>query len=204
MDELHLTGVPPTRQHRTTNSIMPFPRYPTSPRPENHAAQSKSGWPTSLHSSAPGIPSTWPFSWMCFTPHDPRWHLGRDLEQALPWPRSNAPWSWPPRRSTTPIKACSNAPHGLRRTLAKLNVTLQQWRRSASPRKRLRRTPHAHHQRREVNLPEYRDFAGRSPADHGFPRRVYNVKRITPALGYLTPVEFDGPVAKRSLGAYNN
>jgi putative transposase len=191
MDELGLTGSPPVRKTRTTDSRHAFPRY--------------ANLVTGLQIQAPD--QVWvadityirlqsEFVYLAvlmdvFTRSIRGWHLGRDLDQGLTLAALE-------RALVVAVPQLHHSDQGVQyaagayvERLTNLGVMLSMAA-VGEPREngfaeRLVRTI----KEEEVDLSDYSDFADARGQIGHFIDAVYNVKRIHSSLGYLTPREFE-------------
>lgn len=191
MDELGLTGAPPTRTTRTTNSRHSFPRYPNLVeglqivRPEQV-------WVADITY----IRLRREFVYLAilmdvFTRLIRGWQLSRSLDQGLTLAALE-------RALVVGRPEIHHSDQGLQYAAAayveRLRAVGAQPSMAAvgEPREngyaeRLMRTI----KEEEVNLSDYQDFDDAHSQIRLFLDDVYNVKRIHSALGYLTPLEFE-------------
>lgn len=191
MDELGLTGSPPVRTTRTTDSRHPFPRYPNLAqgleiqRPD-HVWVADITY-IRLHRE---------FIYLAvlmdvFTRAIRGWHLGRDLDQGLTLAALE-------RALVVAVPQVHHSDQGVQYAAAAYVDRLRQLGVTPSmaavgePREngfaeRLVRTI----KEEEVDRSEYRDLADARRQIGHFIDAVYNVKRIHSSLGYLTPQEFE-------------
>jgi putative transposase len=191
MHELGLSGAPPTRTTRTTNSNHTFPRFP------NLVADLQITRPDQVWvADITYIRLRKEFVYLAvlmdvFTRCLRGWHLGRNLDQGLTLAALE-------RALVTATPKIHHSDQGVQyaasayvERLQNLNVELSMAT-IGEPREngyaeRLIRTI----KEEEVNLSEYHDFADAQRQLARFLDDVYNVKRIHSALGYLTPREFE-------------
>jgi len=191
MQELNLTGAPPIRKRRTTNSNHAFPRYPNLVQ-TLEITEPDQVWVADITY----IRLRKEFVYLAvlmdvFSRNLRGWHLGRDLDQGLTLAALE-------RALVVATPEIHHSDQGVQyaatayiERLQKLNVTLSMAA-IGEPREngyaeRLMRTI----KEEEVNLSEYHDFADAQRQLTRFLDDVYNVKRIHSALGYLTPREFE-------------
>jgi putative transposase len=191
MDELGITGAPPKRTHRTTNSKHAFPRYPNLVQ-DLEITGPDQVWVADLTY----IRLRRDFVYLAvlmdvFTRTIRGWHLGRDLDQGLTLAALE-------RALLVAVPKIHHSDQGVQyaatvyvERLQALGVTLSMAT-IGEPREngyaeRLMRTI----KEEEVYLSEYHDFADAQRQITRFLDDVYNVKRIHSALGYLTPQEFE-------------
>lgn len=191
MQELNLTGAPPTRKHRTTDSNHDFPRFPNLvetleiTRPDHV-------WVADITY----IRLRTEFVYLAvimdvFTRIIRGWHLGRNLDQGLSLAALE-------RALLVATPAIHHSDQGVQYAATDYVNRLQRLHIQPSmakvgePREngyaeRLMRTI----KEEEVNLSEYHDFADAQRQLARFLDDVYNIKRIHSSLGYLTPREFE-------------
>jgi putative transposase len=191
MEELNLTGAPPTRGKRTTNSTHAFPRYPNLVR-DLEITRPDQVWVADITY----IRLRQEFVYLAilmdvFTRNIRGWHLGRNLDQGLTLATLE-------RALVVATPHVHHSDQGVQYAatayvdrLQKLGVNLSMAA-IGEPREngyaeRLMRTI----KEEEVNLSDYRDFADAHRQIMRFLDDVYNVKRIHSSLGYLTPREFE-------------
>jgi putative transposase len=191
MDELNLTGAPPTRGKRTTNSDHPFPRYPNLVK-DLEITRPDQVWVADITY----IRLRREFVYLAvlmdvFTRNIRGWHLGRNLDQGLTLAALE-------RALVVATPQVHHSDQGVQYAAAayvdrlqKLSVNLSMAA-IGEPREngyaeRLMRTI----KEEEVNLSDYQDFADAHRQIRRFLDDVYNVKRIHSSLGYLTPREFE-------------
>jgi transposase InsO family protein len=191
MNELGLSGAPPTRTTRTTNSNHDFPRFP------NLVADLQITRPDQVWvADITYIRLRKEFVYLAvlmdvFTRCLRGWHLGRSLDQGLTLAALE-------RALVAATPEIHHSDQGVQyaatayvERLQNLNVQLSMAT-IGEPREngyaeRLIRTI----KEEEVHLSEYHDFADAQRQLTRFLDDVYNVKRIHSALGYLTPREFE-------------
>jgi transposase InsO family protein len=191
MIELELTGAPPARQTRTTNSQHAFPRY------ANLVKDLKIQRPDQVWvADITYIRLQREFIYLAvlmdvFTRLIRGWHLGRNLEQGLTLAALE-------RALVVAVPKIHHSDQGVQyaatayvERLTNLGVTLSMAA-VGEPREngfaeRLVRTI----KEEEVDLSDYQDFAEARRQIGHFIDAVYNRKRIHSSLGYLTPVEFE-------------
>ncbi len=191
MDELNLTGAPPTRQHRTTNSNHAFPRYPNLVQ-NLEITRPDQVWVADITY----IRLRQEFVYLAivmdvFTRNVRGWHLGRSLDQGLTLAALERALVVATPQIHHSDQGVQYAATAYVERLHQLGVTLSMAT-VGEPREngyaeRLMRTI----KEEEVNLSEYRDFADARQQIMRFIEDVYNLKRIHSALGYLTPTEFE-------------
>ena len=191
MEELQLTGEPPKRTTRTTNSKHAFPRYPNLVK-DLEISMPDQVWVADityirLHREFVYLAVLMDVFTRCLR----GWHLGRNLDQGLTLAALE-------RALLVAIPQIHHSDQGVQYAAAayvdrlrKLNVTLSMAA-IGEPREngyaeRLMRTI----KEEEVDLSEYHDFADAHRQIRRFLDDVYNIKRIHSALGYLTPLEFE-------------
>jgi putative transposase len=191
MDELNLTGSPPARKTRTTDSRHNFPRY------ENLVKDLKIRRPNQVWvADITYIRLHQEFVYLAvlmdvFTRSIRGWHLGRDLDQGLTLAALE-------RARVVAVPKLHHSDQGVQyaatayvERLKKLGVALSMAA-VGEPREngfaeRLMRTI----KEEEVDRSEYRDLADARRQIGHFIDKVYNRKRIHSSLGYLTPREFE-------------
>jgi putative transposase len=191
MDELNLTGTPPARRTRTTDSRHDFPRY------ENLVKDLKIQCPNQVWvADITYIRLHQEFVYLAvlmdvFTRSIRGWHLGRDLNQGLTLAALE-------RALAVAVPQLHHSDQGVQyaatayvERLKRLGVTLSMAA-VGEPREngfaeRLMRTI----KEEEVDRSEYRDLADARQQIGHFIDSVYNLKRIHSSLGYLTPREFE-------------
>jgi putative transposase len=191
MDELNLTGTPPARRTRTTDSRHDFPRY------ENLVKDLKIQCPNQVWvADITYIRLHQEFVYLAvlmdvFTRSIRGWHLGRDLNQGLTLAALE-------RALAVAVPQLHHSDQGVQyaatayvERLKRLGVTLSMAA-VGEPREngfaeRLMRTI----KEEEVDRSEYRDLADARRQIGHFIDSVYNLKRIHSSLGYLTPREFE-------------
>jgi len=191
MDELNLTGAPPARKTRTTNSQHDFPRYP------NLVKGLKIQRPDQVWvADITYIHLRREFIYLAvlmdvFTRAIRGWHLGRSLDQGLTLAALE-------RALVVAVPKIHHSDQGLQYAatayvdrLQRLGVTLSMAA-VGEPREngyaeRLVRTI----KEEEVDLSDYGDLVDARRQIGCFIDAVYNVKRIHSSLGYLTPQEFE-------------
>jgi transposase InsO family protein len=191
MDELGLTGDPPKRTTRTTNSLHSYPRF------RNLVEGLKIRRPDHVWvADITYIRLQRDFVYLAiimdvFTRLIRGWHLGRDLDQGLTLAALE-------RALVVATPKIHHSDQGVQYAATAYVERLQQLRIKPSmasigePREngyaeRLMRTI----KDEEVNLSDYRDFRDAQSQIRMFLDDVYNVKRIHSSLGYLTPLEFE-------------
>ena len=191
MDELNLTGAPPARKTRTTNSQHDFPRYP------NLVKGLKIQCPDQVWvADITYIHLRREFIYLAvlmdvFTRAIRGWHLGRSLDQGLTLAALE-------RALVVAVPKIHHSDQGLQYAatayvdrLQRLGVTLSMAA-VGEPREngyaeRLVRTI----KEEEIDLSDYGDLVDARRQIGCFIDAVYNVKRIHSSLGYLTPQEFE-------------
>jgi putative transposase len=190
MEELNLTGAPPARTTRTTNSRHEFPRYP------NLVKDLEITYPDQVWvADITYIRLRREFIYLAilmdvFTRAIRGWHLGRNLDQGLTLAALE-------RALVVAVPAIHHSDQGVQyaatayvERLQGLDVTLSMAA-IGEPREngyaeRLMRTI----KEEEVELSDYQDLADARQQIGRFLDAVYNLKRIHSSLGYLTPQEF--------------
>ncbi len=191
MDELGLTGAPPKRTMRTTNSRHSFPRYANLVE-SLQISRPEQAWVADITY----IRLQREFVYLAilmdvFTRLIRGWQLSRSLDQNLTLAALE-------RALVVGRPEIHHSDQGLQYAAAAYVERLQSVGAQPSmaavgePREngyaeRLMRTI----KEEEVNLSEYRDFADAQSQIRVFLDDVYNVKRIHSSLGYLTPMEFE-------------
>jgi putative transposase len=191
MDELNLTGAPPARKTRTTNSQHDFPRYP------NLVKDLKTQHPDQVWvADITYIRLRREFIYLAvlmdvFTRTIRGWHVGCNLDQGLTLAALE-------RALVVAVPEIHHSDQGVQyaatayvNRLQGLGVTLSMAA-IGEPREngyaeRLVRTI----KEEEVDLSDYSDLADARRQIGRFIDAVYNDKRIHSALGYLTPFEFE-------------
>lgn len=191
MDELGLTGSPPVRTTRTTDSRHSFPRYPNLVQ-DLEIQRPDHVWVADITY----IRLDREFIYLAvlmdvFTRAIRGWHLGRDLDQGLTLAALE-------RALVVAVPEIHHSDQGVQYAAAayvdrlrQVGVTLSMAA-VGEPREngfaeRLVRTI----KEEEVDRSEYRDLADARRQIGHFIDAVYNVKRIHSSLGYLTPQEFE-------------
>jgi transposase InsO family protein len=191
MDELNLTGAPPARKTRTTNSQHDFPRYPNLVKDLKiqHPDQVWVADITYIHLRREFIYLAVLMD--VFTRAIRGWHLGRSLDQGLTLAALE-------RALVVAVPEIHHSDQGMQYAatayvdrLQGLGVTLSMAA-VGEPREngyaeRLVRTI----KEEEVDLSDYGDLVDARRQIGCFIDAVYNVKRIHSSLGYLTPQEFE-------------
>jgi putative transposase len=191
MDELNLTGAPPARKTRTTNSQHDFPRCPNLVKDLEiqHPDQVWVADITYIHLRREFIYLAVLMD--VFTRVIRGWHLGRNLDQGLTLAALE-------RALVVAVPEIHHSDQGVQYAatayvsrLQGLGVTLSMAA-IGEPREngyaeRLVRTI----KEEEVDLSDYGDLADARRQIGRFIDAVYNDKRIHSALGYLTPMEFE-------------
>jgi putative transposase len=191
MAELNLTGAPPTRGKRTTNSDHPFPRYPNFVK-DLEITRPDQVWVADITY----IRLRREFVYLAilmdvFTRNIRGWHLGRNLDQGLTLAALERALVVATPQVHHSDQGVQYAATAYVERLQKLGVNLSMAA-IGEPREngyaeRLMRTI----KEEEVNLSDYQDFADAHRQIMSFLDDVYNIKRIHSALGYLTPREFE-------------
>jgi len=191
MEELNLTGTPPTRGKRTTNSDHPFPRYPNLVK-DLKITRPDQVWVADITY----IRLRREFVYLAvlmdvFTRNIRGWHLGRNLDQGLTLAALERALVVATPQLHHSDQGVQYAATAYVERLQKLGVHLSMAA-IGEPREngyaeRLMRTI----KEEEVYLSDYQDFADAHCQIRRFLDDVYNVKRIHSALGYLTPKEFE-------------
>jgi transposase InsO family protein len=191
MDELGISGAPPTRTRRTTNSNHSFPRYPNLVE-DLEITRPDQVWVADITY----IRLRREFVYLAvlmdvFTRSIRGWHLSRNLDQTLTLAALE-------RALLVAVPQLHHSDQGVQYAatayvdrLKALHVNLSMAA-VGEPREngyaeRLVRTI----KEEEVDLSEYQDFADAQRQIARFLDDVYNRKRIHSALGYLTPSEFE-------------
>ena len=205
MDELQLSGAPPVRTTRTTNSRHALPALPNLVKG------------LEIQRSGPGLGRRHhlhPFAARVRLPRGAHGCLHARRFAAGTWAATStradaggvgaglggggaADSSFRSRRAVRG--------HGLRRTACDSSVSRLSMAAVGEPREngyaeRLMRTI----KEEEVDLSDYQDFADARRQIGRFLDDVYNVKRIHSSLGYLTPREFEDQWRAERPPAYNN
>jgi transposase InsO family protein len=191
MEELNLTGAPPTRSRRTTNSNHDFPRFPNLVK-DLEITRPDHVWVADITY----IRLRQEFVYLAilmdvFTRNIRGWHLGRNLDQGLTLAALERALVVATPHIHHSDQGVQYAATAYVERLQKLGVQLSMAK-VGEPREngyaeRLMRTI----KEEEVNLSDYRDFADAQRQIMRFLDDVYNVKRIHSSLGYLTPQEFE-------------
>jgi putative transposase len=191
MEELNLTGTPPTRGKRTTNSDHPFPRYPNLVK-DLEITRPDQVWVADITY----IRLRREFVYLAvlmdvFTRNIRGWHLGRNLDQGLTLAALERALVVATPQLHHSDQGVQYAATAYVERLQKLGVHLSMAA-IGEPREngyaeRLMRTI----KEEEVYLSDYQDFADAHCQIRRFLDDVYNVKRIHSALGYFTPKEFE-------------
>jgi putative transposase len=191
MEELNLTGAPPTRGRRTTNSNHDFPRFPNLVK-DLEITRPDHVWVADITY----IRLRQEFVYLAilmdvFTRNIRGWHLGRNLDQGLTLAALERALVVATPHIHHSDQGVQYAATAYVERLQKLGVQLSMAK-VGEPREngyaeRLMRTI----KEEEVNLSDYRDFADAQRQIMRFLDDVYNVKRIHSSLGYLTPQEFE-------------
>jgi len=191
LDELGISGAPPSRSRRTTNSRHAFPRFPNLVQ-TLEIMRPDQVWVADITS----IRLRRDFVYLAvlmdvFTRSIRGWHLGRDLDQNLTLAALE-------RALAVAVPTIHHSDQGVQyaatayvQRLQDLGVTLSMATIGAAREngfaERLIRTI----KEEEVYLSDYQDFADARRQIARFLDDVYNIKRIHSALGYLTPREFE-------------
>jgi transposase InsO family protein len=191
MEELQLTGAPPKRTTRTTNSKHAFPRYDNLVK-DLEISMPDQAWVADityirLHREFVYLAVLMDVFTRCLR----GWHLGRSLDQGLTLAALE-------RALVVATPQIHHSDQGVQYAATAYVERLKQRNIQPSmaaigePREngyaeRLMRTI----KEEEVDLSEYHDFADAHRQIRRFLDDVYNVKRIHSALGYLTPLEFE-------------
>jgi putative transposase len=191
MEELQLTGAPPKRTTRTTNSKHGFPRYDNLVK-DLEISVPDQVWAADityirLHREFVYLAVLMDVFTRCLR----GWHLGRTLDQGLTLAALE-------RALVVATPQIHHSDQGVQYAATAYVERLKQLNIQPSmaaigePREngyaeRLMRTI----KEEEVDLSEYHDFADAQRQIRRFLDDVYNVKRIHSALGYLTPLEFE-------------
>ena len=199
MNELELSGAPPARKTRTTNSRHAFPRYSNLVKDLN-IKRPEQVWVADITY----IRLEHGFVYLAvimdvFTRSIRGWHLSRNLEQGLTLAaleRALAVATPKIHHSDQGVQyAATDYVERLRKLGVRLSMAAIGEPRENGYAERLMRTI----KEEEVDLSDYQDFAEARAQIGYFIDAVYNVKRIHSSLGYLTPSEFQQQwQAKRS------
>jgi putative transposase len=191
MQELQLTGAPPKRRPRTTNSHHDFPRYANLIK-DLEISRPDQVWVADITY----IRLRREFVYLAvlmdvFTRCLRGWHLGRSLDQGLTLAALERALVVATPHIHHSDQGVQYAATAYVERLQKLHVQLSMAA-IGEPREngyaeRLMRTI----KEEEVDLSEYHDFADAHRQITRFLDDVYNIKRIHSALGYLTPLEFE-------------
>lgn len=191
MDELNISGKPPTRTRRTTDSNHDFPRY------SNLVADLEITRPEQVWvADITYIRLRTEFVYLAvlmdvFTRCLRGWHLGRQLDHGLSLAaleKALALWLPEIHHSDQGVQYAATAyvqrlqERGVQISMAAVGQAHEN-----GYAERLIRTI----KEEEVYLGDYQDFADAHHNIRRFLDKVYNVKRIHSALGYLTPREFE-------------
>ena len=191
MEELNLTGAPPARGRRTTNSDHEFPRYPNLVK-DLEISRPDQVWVADITY----IRLRQEFVYLAilmdvFTRNIRGWHLGRNLDQGLTLAaleRALVVATPHIHHSDQGVQYAATAyVERLQALGVQLSMAAVGEPRENGYAERLMRTI----KEEEVNLSDYRDFADAQRQIRRFLDDVYNVKRIHSSLGYLTPTEFE-------------
>jgi putative transposase len=191
MEELGLTGAPPVRRPRTTDSNHPFPRFPNLVK-DLEIMRPDQVWVADITY----IRLRCEFIYLAvlmdvFTRCIRGWNLGRNLDHSLTLAALE-------RALVVAVPEIHHSDQGVQYAATAYVERLQQLAIAPSmaavgePRdngyaERLVRTI----KEEEVDLSDYQDFADALRQIGPFLDDVYNRKRIHSALGYLTPREFE-------------
>jgi putative transposase len=191
MEELQLTGAPPKRTTRTTNSKHGFPRYDNLVK-DLEISMPDQVWVADityirLHREFVYLAVLMDVFTRCLR----GWHLGRNLDQGLTLAALERALVVATPQIHHSDQGVQYAATAYVERLKSLNIQ-PSMAAIGEPREngyaeRLMRTI----KEEEVDLSEYRDFADAHRQIRRFLDDVYNVKRIHSALGYLTPLEFE-------------
>ena len=191
MEELQLTGAPPKRTTRTTNSKHGFPRYDNLVK-DLEISMPDQVWVADityirLHREFVYLAVIMDVFTRCLR----GWHLGRSLDQGLTLAALERALVVATPQIHHSDQGVQYAATAYVERLKKLNIQ-PSMAAIGEPREngyaeRLMRTI----KEEEVDLSEYHDFADAHRQIRRFLDDVYNVKRIHSALGYLTPLEFE-------------
>jgi len=191
MDELGLTGAPPARSTRTTNSNHSFPRYPNLVK-DLKIQRPEHVWVADITY----IRLQKEFIYLAvlmdvFTRSIRGWHLSRNLDSGLTLAaleRALVVGKPDIHHSDQGVQyAATIYVDRLRNQEVQLSMAAIGEPRENGFAERLVRTI----KEEEVDLSDYQDFAEARRQICNFIDRVYNVKRIHSSLGYLTPKEFE-------------
>jgi len=191
MEELQLTGAPPKRTTRTTNSKHGFPRYDNLVK-DLEISRPDQVWVADityirLHREFVYLAVLMDVFTRCLR----GWHLGRGLDQGLTLAaleRALVVATPQIHHSDQGVQYAATAyverlkSRNIQPSMAAIGEP-----RENGYAERLMRTI----KEEEVDLSEYQDFADAHRQIRRFLDDVYNVKRIHSALGYLTPLEFE-------------
>jgi transposase InsO family protein len=191
MDELGISGKPPTRTRRTTDSNHAFPRYP------NLVADLQITRPDQVWvADITYIRLRTEFVYLAvlmdvFTRCLRGWHLGRNLDHGLTLAaleKALALWLPAIHHSDQGVQYAATAyVQRLQDKGVKISMAAVGQAHENGYAERLIRTI----KEEEVYLADYQNFADAQRDITRFLDDVYNVKRIHSALGYLTPREFE-------------
>jgi putative transposase len=191
MEELQLTGAPPKRTTRTTNSKHGFPRYDNLVK-DLEISMPDQVWVADityirLHREFVYLAVLMDVFTRCLR----GWHLGRSLDQGLTLAALERALVVATPQIHHSDQGVQYAATAYVERLKSLNIQ-PSMAAIGEPREngyaeRLMRTI----KEEEVDLSEYHDFADAQRQIRRFLDDVYNVKRIHSALGYLTPLEFE-------------
>jgi len=191
MDELGISGAPPQRKRRTTNSQHAWPRYPNLVQTLEIQAPDQV-WVADITY----IRLRRDFVYLAvlmdvFTRSIRGWHLSRNLDQGLTLAALERALMVTTPRIHHSDQGLQYAATAYVERLQRLGVSLSMAAAGEAYQngyaERVIRTI----KEEEVYLSDYQDFAEAQAHIRRFLDDVYNVKRIHSALGYLTPQEFE-------------